>query len=245
MITTEYKNVSIDYEKLTNGNVENKDYANENRLVWEGGYVFDIIMKAIDENLRVQYDNGRIVSKDYASAYIQLINIALEKAINILTLNAELKLKVADMEIKDKELELKEKLAELELEFKRKELELKERISLKELELKEYDIIYKKLLGEQVVAQTKLYDRQLDGFKDNVKIKLLEAQLNAFSLIYSSGMLDFDETSSAFPEALKSSNLTKVYNDLYATTQKDWDSLGRHRIVDRILKAGDSSSIPV
>ena len=64
-----------------------------------------------------------------------------------------------------------------------------------------------KLLKE---AQTKVYDRQRKGFNDNIKQKLFEAQLNAWGLMFSSGML---ETAPAFTG---DSSLTTLYNGIIA-----------------------------
>lgn len=68
---------------------------------------------------------------------------------------------------------------------------------------------------ENLKAQTAVYNRQLKGFDDNLLVKLFQAQHDSFGMIFSSGMLDFDQNSSAFPAALKSSAFTDTYNKLY------------------------------
>ena len=57
-------------------------------------------------------------------------------------------------------------------------------------------------------AQKDLYNRQTQGFDDNLKQKLMEIQLNAWSLMFSSGML----TSS--PAIITNDEASTLYNNL-------------------------------
>ena len=57
-------------------------------------------------------------------------------------------------------------------------------------------------------ANVALIDRQKQGFDDNLKQKLMEIQLNAWSLMFSSGML----TSS--PAIITNDEASKLYNNL-------------------------------
>lgn len=212
IITSEYKNIKIEPSDITSGEVLSKDYSGENRLYWEGLGVFDIFMKSIDENLRVQYDNGRIVGESYATAYIQLVSLALDKALQLASANAELKLKISEMEIKERQVE--------------------DELSLTPLK------------QENLRAQTKVYDRQVEGFSDNLKLKLMEAQLNAFAMIYSSGILDFDQNNEAFPSALKSQKLTQAYEDVRAAAILDWKATDKHSVEERI-KRGKNPTTPI
>ena len=59
----------------------------------------------------------------------------------------------------------------------------------------------------QTEAQARLLDRQLLGFDDNMYIKLIEFQFQAFSMIYSSGMLD----DGALPTPLNNAELSNIY----------------------------------
>ena len=87
---------------------------------------------------------------------------------------------------------------------------------LKETDLKQADVNLKNAqslaTSEQSAADSALkgaqklvYDRQRKGFNDNIKQKLFEAQLNAWGLMFSSGML----------EAAPSFTGTTALNNLY------------------------------
>ena len=101
-ITTDYKNVKVEPNDITSGEVLSKEFYGENRLQWLGEGAFDVLMHAIDENLRIQYDNGRILGDTYAQAYIQLVSAAIDKSVNLAIANAELKLKIAELRTKRK-----------------------------------------------------------------------------------------------------------------------------------------------
>ena len=168
-------------------------------------------MHAIDENLRIQYDNGRILGDTYAQAYIQLVSAAIDKSVNLAIANAEIKLKIAELELKENQADEDEAL--------------------------------NKLKQEQLRAQTKVYDRQIEGFSDNLKLKLLQSQLESFSMIFASGMLDFNENAAAFPKALKASSLSEVYDDLRASSLIDWEAKKKYKVENRIEKGGEPSGI--
>lgn len=193
--------IEITSKSLTNGEVVEKDYNGEARLLWEGTGTFDDIMEAFGENLRVQYDNGRITGNDYSNAYANLIGTAMSQAI--------------DIEYKNQELALKS----IEMCF-RKELEcMKLKVELEKLELEkqklEEDVNLKKLQQENIIANTRVYERQIQGFEDNLKLKLLGIQYDAFAMIYSSGMFDNPVT----PATLTALNLDRAYQDVYNETK--------------------------
>lgn len=212
IIKTDYKNAKVEPKDVTEGSVTAKQVLDETRFAWAGEKAFDVLMSAIDENLRIQYDNGRIVGTDYATVYTQLVGVAIDKAIQVAIANSELKLKIAETELKEDQLLDEKKLL--------------------------------KLKQEQLRSQIKVYERQAEGFSDNLKLKLLEAQLNAFSMIFSSGMLDFNETSNAFPKALKASNLTEVYDSVWQSAILDWEKpKHKYKVEERISRGGETSEI--
>ena len=61
----------------------------------------------------------------------------------------------------------------------------------------------------KVDSDIKVANRQIAGYDDNIVIKLLQAELDAFALIYSSGMLD-----NADLGPLNVNNLNTVWNML-------------------------------
>lgn len=47
-----------------------------------GTGVFDSLMKALEQHIESQYDNGRITGKDYAQVYLGMVQAALSESIN-------------------------------------------------------------------------------------------------------------------------------------------------------------------
>ncbi len=58
---------------LTNGAVVNGD--------WEGTGIFDVLMKAVNENIEIQYDKGRIKGADYAQVYLSSMQAVISQSI--------------------------------------------------------------------------------------------------------------------------------------------------------------------
>ena len=76
--------------------------------------------------------------------------------------------------------------------------------SIKFLLQKEASVKNLDLIG----AQEDLYRRQIQGFDDNKYQKLFEAQMNAWALMYSSGLL------SAKPQIISNDSASSLYNTL-------------------------------
>jgi hypothetical protein len=94
-----------------------------------------------------------------------------------------------ELDIKQEELEIareKVAIAKIDTQIKQEELEIK-RIELdiarEKLELARADAALKE-------AQVRLTDRQILGFDDNKAQKLFDSQMNAWAMMFSSGLLD-------------------------------------------------------
>lgn len=71
----------IDITDFTNGTPSTDA---EGTSTWEGTGVFDVIMKAVNGNVKVEYDNGRIAGPEYASVYLASMQSALSTAMQFL-----------------------------------------------------------------------------------------------------------------------------------------------------------------
>ena len=93
----------------------------------------------------------------------------------------------ADLCIQNNKLALEEKKIDSDIEIANKKLALEE----KQVD-NNFKIAKDKLALEErkVDSDIKVANRQIAGYDDNIVIKLLQAELDAFALIYSSGMLD-------------------------------------------------------
>ena len=142
----------VDINDFSNGSI---DDSNPQDPKWEGTGVFDIIMKAANENIKIQNQASRITGAEYAEVYLGTMQTAISEAMKFL-LN------------KDQ--------------------------STKDLEVKQ--------------ANIDLLNRQKEGFDDNKHQKLFEAQMNAWALMFSSGLLTTQ------PSIISNDSASALYNTL-------------------------------
>ena len=142
----------VDINDFSNGSIDN---SNPQDPKWEGTGVFDIIMKAANENIKIQNQASRITGAEYAEVYLGTMQTAISEAMKFL-LN------------KDQ--------------------------STKDLEVKQ--------------ANIDLLNRQREGFDDNKYQKLFEAQMNAWALMFSSGLLTTQ------PSIISNDSASALYNAL-------------------------------
>ena len=142
----------VDINDFSNGSIDN---SNPQDPKWEGTGVFDIIMKAANENIKIQNQASRITGAEYAEVYLGTMQTAISESMRFL-LN------------KDQ--------------------------STKDLEVKQ--------------ANIDLLNRQREGFDDNKYQKLFEAQMNAWALMFSSGLLT-DK-----PTIISNDSASALYNTL-------------------------------
>ena len=142
----------VDINDFSNGSIDN---SNPQDPKWEGTGVFDIIMKAANENIKIQNQASRITGAEYAEVYLGTMQTAISEAMRFL-LN------------KDQ--------------------------STKDLEVKQ--------------ANIDLLNRQREGFDDNKYQKLFEAQMNAWALMFSSGLLTTQ------PSIISNDSASSLYNVL-------------------------------
>ena len=87
--------MAIQLSDLTNGSTVR---ASGTQPVWEGTAIFDVLMKAVNENINIQYELTRITGSDYATVYLGAIESCIKEATNLLLQKA----------IVDKEIEVKQ-----------------------------------------------------------------------------------------------------------------------------------------
>ena len=147
--------MAINLAELTNGNTVVKEVDGLNTYTWEGTAVFDVLVHIVNENLKIQYDEGRIKATDYAQAYIGGLQTCLTESMKYIMQKDNL--------IKDEDLKQ---------------------------------------------ANIDLLNRQKEGFDDNKYQKLFEAQMNAWALMFSSGLL------TTKPSIISNDSASALYNTL-------------------------------
>ena len=67
---------TIDLNSITNGALVNNE--------WVGTGAFDTLIAAVNKNIELQYQKGRITGSDYAQVYTQSLQATLQQAIEFL-----------------------------------------------------------------------------------------------------------------------------------------------------------------
>ena len=142
----------VNINDFSNGSIDN---SNPQDPKWEGTGVFDIIMKAANENIKIQNQTSRITGAEYAEVYLGTMQTAISESMKYILQKDNL--------IKDEELKQ---------------------------------------------ANIDLLNRQKEGFDDNKYQKLFEAQMNAWALMFSSGLLT-DK-----PTIISNDSASALYNTL-------------------------------
>ena len=177
-------NFQIDIADFSNGQIDN---TNSQEPKWEGTGIFDIIIKAANENIKIQNQTSRITGAEYAEVYLGTMQSAISEAMKFVLQNGTL----------DKEIELKQaQIAKINAE---RDLVNAQLAILGEQQAKD-------LLVKQ--ANIDLLNRQKEGFDDNKYQKLFEAQMNAWALMFSSGLL------TTKPEIISNDSASSLYNTL-------------------------------
>ena len=145
-------NFQIDINDFSNGQI---DSTNPQEPKWEGTGIFDVIIKAANENIKIQHKTSRITGAEYAEVYLGTMQTAISEAMKFVLQKNNL--------IKDEELKQ---------------------------------------------ANIDLLNRQKEGFDDNKYQKLFEAQMNAWALMFSSGLL------TTKPEIISNDSASSLYNTL-------------------------------
>jgi hypothetical protein len=134
--------------EVTNGSVVNSD--------WVGTGVFDILINAVNKNIEIQYNKGRITSAQYADVYLGGLQAVLQQAIQLVLQADTSAAQTADI------------LATTAI--KEREIAEKETNGAKQRAVMD--------------SQIALYNRQKESFDDNKYQKVLEAQMNYNSMIF-------------------------------------------------------------
>ena len=147
--------MAISLTELTNGTTVVREVDGLNTYTWQGTAVFDVLVHMVNENLKIQYDEGRIKATDYAQAYIGGLQTCVTESMKYIMQKDNL--------IKDEDLKQ---------------------------------------------ANIELLNRQKEGFDDNKHQKLFEAQMNAWALMFSSGLLTTQ------PSIISNDSASSLYNVL-------------------------------
>ena len=199
----------VDINDFSNGSI---DSSNPQDPKWEGTGIFDIIMKAANENIKIQNQTSRITGAEYAEVYLGTMQSAISEAMKFLLNKDQI---IKDLDLKQAQIEAMKSDTLIKSAQSAKDLDLKQaqiNVALEEKKLKAaqadaYPLqSAKDILVKQ--ANVDLLNRQKEGFDDNKYQKLFEAQMNAWALMFSSGLLT-DK-----PTIISNDSASALYNTL-------------------------------
>ena len=142
--------IELDFNDFSNGHI---DTTSPNAPVWEGTGVFDELMKAINGNIQVQYDSGRIKGTEYATVYLGSMQAAISEAMKYMLNKKTIEkgLEAQDVNIAISEVQLAENTEKWALQ--RKVLE-------NQLEMSNVDVRYKE---QNVTKDLAIRDKQIES----------------------------------------------------------------------------------
>ena len=186
----------------------------------DGTGYFDVLMKTINLHIEDQYNKSRLTGPDYATVYLGLVQAALTQSQQF-ALQEKLQEAQIDGILQDNILKTKQlEIAQKELDIKAYELtnmlpkqleKLDEEVDL--LQTQDNELQLNGAADREIkTSQKNLYNRQEQGFDDNLNLKLFEAQLDVYGMAWSSvgGFGTADDT--ALPDAFNGTNITALYN---------------------------------
>lgn len=142
--------IELDFKDFSNGSIQG---TTPEEYVWGGTGVFDELMKAINGNIQVQYDSGRIKGTEYAEVYLGSMQTAIAEAMKFMLNKKTIEkgLEAQDVSIAISEVQLAENTEKWALQ--RKILE-------NQLAMSNVDVAYKE---PNVIRDLEIRDKQIES----------------------------------------------------------------------------------
>ena len=140
----------IDIKDFSNGQI---DSTNAQDPSWEGTGIFDIIIKAANENIKIQHKTSRITGAEYAEVYLGTMQSAISEAMKFILNKKTIEkgLEAQDVSIAISEVQLAENTEKWALQ--RKVLE-------NQLSMSNIDVAYKE---PNVLRDLEIRDKQIES----------------------------------------------------------------------------------
>ena len=140
----------IDIKDFSNGQI---DSTNAQEPKWEGTGVFDVIIKAANENIKIQHKTSRITGAEYAEVYLGTMQSAISEAMKFILNKKTIEkgLEAQDVSIAISEVQLAENTEKWALQ--RKVLE-------NQLAMSNIDVAYKE---PNVLRDLEIRDKQIES----------------------------------------------------------------------------------
>jgi hypothetical protein len=151
--------LEIDFNEFSNGSINS---SNSNDIKWEGTGIFDNLMEAINGNVKVQLDSGRITGPDYAEVYLGAMQTAISEAMKFVLnkKSIEKALENADVDTAIKEVQLAESSEKWAIQKK---------VLENQLQMSDVDVAYKE---QNVLRDLEIRDKQIESATADVEFNV-------------------------------------------------------------------------
>ena len=147
--------IEIDFESLSNGSINNIDPQN---IFWDGDGILDKMLKVINLNIKIQYDDGRLKGTEYAEVYLGAMQSALSESIKFL-LNKDL------IEKQIEGMDVKTAIDEVQLAENSEKWAIQKQVLENQLEMSNVDVAYKE---QSLLKDLEIRDKQIESANADV-----------------------------------------------------------------------------
>ena len=183
-----------------------------------GTGIFDVLMNTATKHLQVQFDSGKVSGELYANAYIQVYQVTLQTAKDIWLQKSTSE---AQLALLNKQADLLSAQIITE-DAKRGNLNkqtdlLSAQITLEGIKgnhlNKQVDLLGKQVDSED--AKKDLYRRQIEGFDEDYKQKILKIMMDSWAVGFSVSKDSFQ--ASGIPATMQKTTIDDLYNSYIRT----------------------------
>ena len=149
----------IVFEDFSDGSINATDPENP---VWEGTGVFDQLMMAVNGNIQVQFDSGRIKGVDYANVYMSSMQTAINEAMKFV-----LNKKLLEKQIEAQDVQIA--IGEVQLAENSEKWALQKQVLENQLEMSDVDVAYKE---QNVLRDLEIRDKQIESASADIEFNV-------------------------------------------------------------------------
>lgn len=221
-----------------NVNIEDLDYS------VTGDGIFDTLMETGTKHLKAQFEANRIREEDYANAYIELYKYTLQIAADIYLRRGQIEAEIDKTKAETDLIKSEKAKTEAETSLINAQVQLiplekdklQAEIGLANAQVEEsrqkIEVLKEqlKLLGKQAEtenAKKDLHRRQIEGFDEDYKYKILKILMDSWGIGFSVAKDSFE--AQGIPAPMQKTTIDDLYNK-YITKDLDNYSYGRPQL---------------
>ena len=203
-----------------------------------GDGIFDTLMETATKHLAVQYETNRIRKEDYADAYIHIYEVTLQAALkawlekdlvaaqirNAEAQTAKLEADTAKTKADTIKVEEETKLLPIQLELA--QAQLANEAAKLEIAKEQLKLVAAQVESEK--AKRSLYKRQIEGFDEDYKHKILKVMMDSWAVGFSVAKDSFE--ASGIPAPMQKAAIDDLFNQ-YIFTDLDKYQYGRQDVI--------------